>query len=405
MVDFSSTVANMPTAAPRNPGVSEAFDDTADRDSATPEQHAGAHHNADLNEMTAVFNSLFKSAIELTIAGGVVTVTQGVHTVDNQDDDADDDLDTINGFDVERRILIRAENSGRTVTLKDGTGNLLLGGSDIVLDDTNLYVALFYDVALSKWVLSGGAGGGGAGGATTALDNLASVAINESLVSDADDTDSLGSSSVGWKFLFLADANTTAPTTNGQAGYNANNTRFEFFQNGGVVSLGTASSPDPNPSYAAGEFNYPVANAAPLDVDTGTNGIVFRHLFDDTTPEFVEGIFKVPADVDGGGTVTFRTEGYAVTADTANIEWTFDHSAVADSESWDTAYTSEISGDLACDPVQDDLDFFSFTETIANLDWSANDVVRFKLSRTAPTTDNLPGDYGLTHFRIDIPRA
>lgn len=44
---------------------------------------------------------------------------------------------------------------------------------------------------------------GGGGGATTALDNLASVAINTSLISDTDNTDALGSASIGWSDLFL----------------------------------------------------------------------------------------------------------------------------------------------------------------------------------------------------------
>lgn len=42
-----------------------------------------------------------------------------------------------------------------------------------------------------------------AGGATTALDNLASVAINTSLISDTDNTDDLGSSSKEWKDLYV----------------------------------------------------------------------------------------------------------------------------------------------------------------------------------------------------------
>jgi hypothetical protein len=40
---------------------------------------------------------------------------------------------------------------------------------------------------------------GGGGGATTALDNLASVAINTSLLSDTDNTDDLGSALKAWK--------------------------------------------------------------------------------------------------------------------------------------------------------------------------------------------------------------
>ncbi len=43
----------------------------------------------------------------------------------------------------------------------------------------------------------------GATGATTALDNLASVAINESLVSDTDNTDALGTTAIAWSDLFL----------------------------------------------------------------------------------------------------------------------------------------------------------------------------------------------------------
>ena len=48
------------------------------------------------------------------------------------------------------------------------------------------------------------ASSGGAAGATTALDNLASVAINTSLISDTDVTDDLGSSSKRWNNLFVS---------------------------------------------------------------------------------------------------------------------------------------------------------------------------------------------------------
>ena len=46
---------------------------------------------------------------------------------------------------------------------------------------------------------SGGGAGGGGGGATAALDNLASVAINTSLISDTNNTDDLGSSGTTWR--------------------------------------------------------------------------------------------------------------------------------------------------------------------------------------------------------------
>lgn len=82
----------------------------------------------------------------------------------------------------------------------------------------------------------------GASGATTALDNLASVAINESLVSDTDNTDDVGSSAKGWRHFYASDANTTAPSTNGQFNYAGN--RFEFYQAGAITTtmlLGVAA--------------------------------------------------------------------------------------------------------------------------------------------------------------------
>lgn len=173
-----------------------------------------------------------------------------------------------------------------------------------------------------------------------------------------------------------------------------------------ISATGGATASEPDPSYPAGRFDYPASNPAPLDTDSGSNGTIKRHLFDDTTPEYVIGQFVVPSDIDASGTVTFETYGYAVTAAASkNVEFTFDHCSKADGESWDAAFTSEVSGDLACDATQDQLDRFTWTETVSNLGWSANDQCRFKLSRTAPSTNNLSGDYGLTHFRILIPRA
>jgi hypothetical protein len=156
----------------------------------------------------------------------------------------------------------------------------------------------------------------------------------------------------------------------------------------------------------AGSWDYPTANPAPLDTDTGTNGTIKRHLFDDTTEEFVESVFQVPADL-GTGDVTFEAYGYAKTVDATNnkIALTFYHKAISDSESWDQAYSNKASGDLVTDGTQDDIDYFSWTETVANLGWTAGEFVRIKIGRTAPTGTALVGDWGLTHFRIKIPRA
>lgn len=59
------------------------------------------------------------------------------------------------------------------------------------------------------WKVTAGAGGG----ATTALDNLASVAINLSLVSDTDITDDLGTGDIRWKDIHAATLNSGLTAT------------------------------------------------------------------------------------------------------------------------------------------------------------------------------------------------
>jgi hypothetical protein len=65
---------------------------------------------------------------------------------------------------------------------------------------------LIYDTDLNMFFSGDGATAGGVAigaGASTALDNLASVAINESLISDTDNTDDLGSAAINWKALYV----------------------------------------------------------------------------------------------------------------------------------------------------------------------------------------------------------
>jgi len=86
------------------------------------------------------------------------------------------------------------------------------------------------------------------GGATSSLNNLASVAINTSLVSDTDNTDDLGTSSIRWRHLYL-DGNirfgtqgTSQPTEStiwadgdGDIVYNAPTSRRHFFTINGTT--------------------------------------------------------------------------------------------------------------------------------------------------------------------------
>lgn len=86
-------------------------------------------------------------ASELTVATGAITVTQSYHKVDTEADAASDDLDTITagtGLGAGAVLILRAENVARVVTLKDGTGNLLLNG-DCALSATDRTISLLYD--------------------------------------------------------------------------------------------------------------------------------------------------------------------------------------------------------------------------------------------------------------------
>lgn len=75
----------------------------------------------------AVDRALVTTRTGLTISSGAVTATGSYHTIDTEASAATDDLDTINGaFATGHRLVITAANSGRTVVVKDGTGNIVL---------------------------------------------------------------------------------------------------------------------------------------------------------------------------------------------------------------------------------------------------------------------------------------
>jgi len=81
---------------------------------------------------------------ELTISGGVITVTDSSHIIDTEGDAATDDLDTINGgVDGQILVLCSADNA-RDPTVKHGTGNIQLdGGADFTLSNIRRQIVLF----------------------------------------------------------------------------------------------------------------------------------------------------------------------------------------------------------------------------------------------------------------------
>ncbi len=73
---------------------------------------------------------------ELTIAGGIITATGSLHTVDTQSNDPSDELDTVNGAAGGNLLVLRPADATRTIVAKDGTGNLRLAG-DFTMDHSS----------------------------------------------------------------------------------------------------------------------------------------------------------------------------------------------------------------------------------------------------------------------------
>lgn len=129
------------------------------------------------NEIAGVVNALpltgsaLATSTELTIASGVITVTQNFHRVDTEGDAASDDLDTISGGSVGQIVILRAENDARTVVVKHGAGIICPFGRDISLAEDDDYVMLVKH-ASSAWVVIASkitAAAGGLLGAVLAL--------------------------------------------------------------------------------------------------------------------------------------------------------------------------------------------------------------------------------------------
>lgn len=92
---------------------------------------------------------------ELTISGGAITPTvAGTIPVDTEADAASDDLDTITATNMagDEIIILKAADSARSVVVKDGTGNIVIG-ADFTLDHVRDRIALQWDAGESVWVL------------------------------------------------------------------------------------------------------------------------------------------------------------------------------------------------------------------------------------------------------------
>jgi hypothetical protein len=108
-------------------------------------------------------NLRITATTELTIAGGVVSVTRSHHKLDTESDDPTDDLDTISGGIAGQLYFFSPADDDRTVIVKHATGNIQCpGGDDISLAEDDDYIVTFFDgtthIVIAQKLLAGNVG-------------------------------------------------------------------------------------------------------------------------------------------------------------------------------------------------------------------------------------------------------
>jgi len=154
-------------------------------------------------------------------------------------------------------------------------------------------------------------------------------------------------------------------------------------------------------------FNLNAANPPEAYLVDATNQEVDTLGFDDTTEETAQAPpIVIPSDIDTSGTVTFVLMGYAKTAAASkNVKFRVKQLVLSSGGgSMDGAYsTAKDSGDLAVHGTQGYPTIWTFTETVSNLGWSAGKRLRLAISRIAPGSNNLSGDFLVELFEVRIP--
>jgi len=170
--------------------------------------------------------------------------------------------------------------------------------------------------------------------------------------------------------------------------------------------------PSPQPTVFEFQDFYLVGTTLPgLETLTGSN-ITKKYVYalDDTEATAITeplGFnFSIPPNFDPSGFIMLECVGWAKTAAASkNIEYTYYYSPKKYGEDWDTAYSNVVSGDLALYSTQDYRDNLRFQLSINSMVLEAYDVVESKIARTAPSANNLTGDYYFEKLRIWIPRV
>ena len=172
---------------------------------------------------------------------------------------------------------------------------------------------------------------------------------------------------------------------------------------------------------AVKEYWWPMSATLPLEVSdsippinksAGTNIDQLDVLFDSATDECRTVNFKVPSDVQSGSTITFRAHWRApctncVTPAANNVILDVRHNGgVAEGAAPDSALTTVAAAADAAQTVSADLTVTTWTETLANLGWAANEQVDCEFCRDANNaSDTVSTDINMVGVGIDIPRA
>jgi hypothetical protein len=147
-----------------------------------------AIQNVLLDPIDAVINKL-GAATELTLATDTVTVTAHHHRIDTEADAASDNLATLtagSGVTDGFLLALKPENAARVVTVKDATGNILLKGGDLILNDAESRLLLIKDGANWYELARNTAGGGGTPGITTDGTHVQQIAFTATQAASAD---------------------------------------------------------------------------------------------------------------------------------------------------------------------------------------------------------------------------
>ncbi len=165
------------------------------------------------NGDAAIANTNFRNGVDvrewLAARGGMVSFTAAGDSGSSQTVSGGDTLTIAGGVG-----LASVASATDTITLNLDVNSLTADASP---DGAADYVVT-YDASATahKKVLLDDLPGGAGGGASTALNNLASVAVNTSLISDTDNTDDLGSTGTKWKTTYSTNVvveEQTAPAT------------------------------------------------------------------------------------------------------------------------------------------------------------------------------------------------